>query len=257
MKWLIILLISVLSWSAQAQIAPSLADIGITLAENQTLPLAEKIQLEFKVADAAALRDKLQTWRNVSAELTGSGKVRVTISGKPQYTGAPQKKHSTPSFVIDLEQPSTQAFFQGYQGAGLASKLSGISQYVADFIHNPTYVRGFDIASVVAKNRSGDCTEYAVLATALARAMGFPARVVMGSVIVDYKTRVVAAGHAWTEIWWQGQWHTLDAALHSLPKPSLYYIPVAALENEGPGYLMSAMVAISLFPTEMTNLKSL
>ena len=56
----------------------------------------------------------------------------------------------------------------------------------------------FAAASEVARNRSGDCTEHAVLAAAMCRAVGIPSRVVVGLVYVDEPSRLKGFGyHMW------------------------------------------------------------
>jgi len=65
------------------------------------------------------------------------------------------------------------------------------------------------------KNRSGDCTEHAVLTAALARAAGVPA--VMEAGLVYQQGRFYY--HAWNAFWlpsWGG-WVTADAALNQFP----------------------------------------
>lgn len=64
-------------------------------------------------------------------------------------------------------------------------------------------------ASEVVRSRAGDCTEHAVLLTALLRARGLPARVAVGLVYWDRHSAF--AGHAWTEVWLDGRWVPLDA----------------------------------------------
>jgi transglutaminase-like putative cysteine protease len=66
----------------------------------------------------------------------------------------------------------------------------------------------------VADSKEGDCTEFAVLTAALCRAMGIPARIVVGIAYVDefmgYEN--VFGGHAWTEAYIGNRWVGLDAA---------------------------------------------
>lgn len=59
--------------------------------------------------------------------------------------------------------------------------------------------------------RSGDCTEYACLAAALARANGIPARMVGGYVITGSAAPRADEYHDWTEVYLDGAWHVLDA----------------------------------------------
>jgi len=66
-------------------------------------------------------------------------------------------------------------------------------------------------AAEVARSRRGDCTEYAVLLAALARARAIPARVVVGLV---YVPALQGFGfHMWNEVWIKDRWIPLDATL--------------------------------------------
>jgi len=66
----------------------------------------------------------------------------------------------------------------------------------------------------VAKSREGDCSEHAVLAAALCRAVGIPAEMVIGVVYVPLKDRAPVFGaHAWYRVFLDGKWVQMDAAL--------------------------------------------
>jgi transglutaminase-like putative cysteine protease len=67
----------------------------------------------------------------------------------------------------------------------------------------------FASALEVCTNRSGDCSEHAVLLCALARASGIPSRVAMGLLYLGG----IWGGHAWTEVWIDGEWYALDGTL--------------------------------------------
>jgi len=67
----------------------------------------------------------------------------------------------------------------------------------------------------VLEARAGDCTEHAILCTALCRASGLPARVVTGLVYCGDETRVFGV-HAWVEAWC-GSWVALDPAWGQAP----------------------------------------
>src|SRR5205823_13813112 len=69
-------------------------------------------------------------------------------------------------------------------------------------------------ADHVAKTLSGDCTEYAMLAAAMCRAVGVPSRTVLGLVYATNREgRPVMAYHMWFEVYADGQWVPLDATL--------------------------------------------
>jgi hypothetical protein len=69
-------------------------------------------------------------------------------------------------------------------------------------------------ADTVAKTLSGDCTEYAMLAAAMCRALGVPSRTVLGLVYAPAKDgKPFLAYHMWYEVFAEGQWLPLDATL--------------------------------------------
>ena len=64
----------------------------------------------------------------------------------------------------------------------------------------------------VLATRKGDCNEHTVLFNALARAVGIPAKTVVGVVYL----RGAFYYHAWSEVW-LGQWISVDAVLDQFP----------------------------------------
>ncbi len=64
----------------------------------------------------------------------------------------------------------------------------------------------------VLETKKGDCNEHTVLFNALARAVGLPAKTVVGMVYV----RDAFYYHAWSEIW-LGEWISLDPVLKQFP----------------------------------------
>ena len=72
----------------------------------------------------------------------------------------------------------------------------------------------FAPASEAALNLTGDCTEHSVLAAAMSRAKGIPARVAVGLIYVDSK-EMKAKGfgfHMWHEVFVNGRWVALDSS---------------------------------------------
>jgi transglutaminase-like putative cysteine protease len=68
-------------------------------------------------------------------------------------------------------------------------------------------------APQVYRMRRGDCTEHSVLAVALLRRIGIPARAIMGMYLADefLGKKNVFVYHMWVEAWWKGNWRTVDA----------------------------------------------
>lgn len=95
-----------------------------------------------------------------------------------------------------------------------AQAVKRIEAFVADYITQKDLSVGYASALEVIESKQGDCTEHAVLCTALCRAVGIPAQVVMGIAYVDEFSGVehCFGGHAWTQAYVGGKWIGLDAA---------------------------------------------
>ena len=95
----------------------------------------------------------------------------------------------------------------------------GLWRYVDRTIFIKNLEVYFDPASKVLASHQGDCTEHAVLLAALARAKGLPSRLVVGLTQVPRRTgrETIFGYHAWTEVWIDGLWVSLDAALQQAP----------------------------------------
>jgi hypothetical protein len=68
-------------------------------------------------------------------------------------------------------------------------------------------------AYTILETRQGDCNEHAVLAVALARAVGIPARIALGLVLMDDGFYY----HAWAAYWAGDSWFTGDPLMNQLP----------------------------------------
>jgi hypothetical protein len=87
-----------------------------------------------------------------------------------------------------------------------------IENFVKGYITKKDMSVGYASAADVALTRQGDCTEHAVLATAMCRAVGIPARVVCGLVYVDAMgaKKNVFGAHMWAEVFLDGKWYPID-----------------------------------------------
>ncbi len=242
---------------ANAQSAPSIAEFELKLSSNQSLPLSNKIAFELTNANAKTIMKNLQNWPDVKTTLLNSNKLLISMQQRPQYTGNVIPSYLQDSFVIDFNEKSTSEFTSGFKiNQQMPIKLKKLEAYVDEYIDKPTYVNGFHIASIVATQRSGDCTEYAVLLAALSRSLDLPARVIIGTVIIEQKDKVNAFGHAWVEVWQDEKWHILDAALYQSKALKHFYLPSTELEKEGPGYNMSLIKSIVLLPNKISELQN-
>ncbi len=93
-----------------------------------------------------------------------------------------------------------------------SNPVKEISLFVYNHINNKTAGLPLISAPVIMKNRTGDCTEHAVLAAALFRGASIPARGVTGMVFVPefMGKKNVFVYHMWIEVFYMGRWQPLD-----------------------------------------------
>jgi hypothetical protein len=94
-----------------------------------------------------------------------------------------------------------------------AAAARRIEAFVDGFITQKDLSVGYASAAEVAQTRQGDCSEHAVLAAAMCRAVGIPARIVCGVVYTDsfLSKQSIFGGHMWAEVWLGDGWYGLDA----------------------------------------------
>lgn len=185
------------------------------------------------------------------------------------FVASPQavsQERAAATFVVDYDEPSVVQMLAEVPAEARTPK--GLEAFVAGVLEE-TNSRPFDIASRVATLRKGDCTEHAVLLTALLRASGYSARVVVGVVVLLNPEFAQAAGHAWVEVAEEGHWRRLDAALYRdstgawesggdldvavLRRTLRLYLPTIVLESEGPNFARDLVqYAAKLTPTQLT-----
>jgi transglutaminase superfamily protein len=124
---------------------------------------------------------------------------------------APNDDDREPNTLIQSDDPLVVEISKKAKGNETDPWKAAIAMesYVARHMTKSGFSTAFASAAEVAKSRTGDCTEHAVLLAAMARAAGIPARVAMG--LVYYQSAY--AYHMWTEVHVDGRWIPLDATL--------------------------------------------
>lgn len=122
-----------------------------------------------------------------------------------------------PNAWIQSGHPELRAMARRAAGTARDPRLrmDKLTRFVATHMTGQVAFVGYASALEAARRRSGDCTEYAVLLVALARAQGIPARVAAGMVYSDqfHGRRAVFVPHVWAQAWIDGRWRSYDAAL--------------------------------------------
>lgn len=173
--------------------------------------------------------------------------ITVRLPRNTVFDAPPAPGDLAPSWVIDYDHPNVATVTRQLDAQPDSSPdPDRLVEFVYDYVQEKHNASDFLLASQVAASRAGDCTEHAVLAAALARSVGMPARVVFGTVILVSGAGIEAAGHAWAEVFAEGSWHIVDATVPGLgDRSGIYYLPWGRMIGEGPGYAVS-MVEMSL-----------
>ncbi len=256
------------SHAGYAQSSPYFAHIPLSISEEVSLPLRQKILLDVRVYAPDSVTAVLSNWRGIAVSQqkdNESSLLSISLSDSLESASEPTPEalanYKASTFVIDFEEDSVQRvvteFLTEYsrEQAEVHNSLSvadDIEKFMASYISQPSYIHSFSFASTVAKSKSGDCTEYSVLAAAIARALAIPARVIIGTVIVEDEDTIEAYGHAWNEVWLDGRWHRIDAAMHGTKALKMFYLPAHIVDNEGLGYALGLSNAILNMPERIT-----
>lgn len=162
-------------------------------------------------------------------------RLELVVTAYPARNDPPSARERAASFVIDFDTDAVRRVRDELaRQSGESPTMRDVTRFVATYIEKKNLTRGYDIASVVARRREGDCSEHAVLLAALGRSFGFSTRVVHGIVFVDQRGSLLGAQHAWVE-WHDGKtWAPADGAIGEEHDP--LYLPLQALEDESPAF---------------------
>jgi hypothetical protein len=170
--------------------------------------------------------------RRLAIDLTGIPAKDIPVSGRQTVEGT--AKGAVQVTLLQEKAPSPCTEVQGVLEAYLASNARIPSRHekiqaaakgivggesdlyqravrIVHWVHRHIRRKGrahLVSALDVLEKRLGDCTEHAMLCTALCRAVGVPARIVTGLVYCGDSTRAFGL-HAWVEVW-SGRWVAVD-----------------------------------------------
>jgi len=126
------------------------------------------------------------------------------------------KSYLAPNAWVQSAHPEIVSFARRVAPKGtVAQRMTNLTAAVRARMTGPPDFLGYAGALEAFRHRSGDCTEFAVLLAAAARARDIPARVVIGLVYADRFSgkKDVFSPHAWVQAWDGERWTSYDAAL--------------------------------------------
>ncbi len=94
-------------------------------------------------------------------------------------------------------------------------RAEAMRRFVNEYVSLKSLNTAFATASEVARSRSGDCSEHAVLLVAMLRSQGIPARSATGLIYADVFVghKQIFGWHMWTQALIDGDWVDFDATL--------------------------------------------
>jgi transglutaminase-like putative cysteine protease len=183
-------------------------------------------------ARAGTIRYTLQSAASANGDAAGdwpeTGEQHVEIHGErvtltvcadcgreAAPSAAELQRHLAPNAWVDSDAGAIRAFARSATGSSAEARMSALVLAVQKHMSGAVDFRHYASASQALASREGDCTEFAVLLAAAARARGIPARVVSGLV---YDSRLLGRPHAfgphtWVQAWTGRRWRSYDAAL--------------------------------------------
>ncbi len=161
-------------------------------------------------------------------DVAGDGKVTLTVNSASMPAGGVFPYAGDEKGVIEATKSNRFLQSDDERVVALARKAVGdtkdageaarrIEAFVAEYIENKDLSVGYASALEVIASKQGDCSEHAVLAAALCRAVGIPAQIVTGVAYVDdWRGLQGFGGHAWVQVYigrkTTGKWVGLDPA---------------------------------------------
>ncbi len=160
--------------------------------------------------------------KNLDAK-TKSFELHVSARHGPEKNAiaepAPGKEFTSSNFFINWDNDAVKGHAAKAVAGLLATasdwdKAVAVERWVNANMKAFEFSQAMATADNVAKTLSGDCTEYAMLAAAMCRAVGVPSRTALGVVYAPGKDgKPFLAYHMWTEVYAGEQWVPIDATL--------------------------------------------
>lgn len=215
-----------LVWDRCPRDCDSQVDKPFDLMSKLVVPSPYRIP---KSAFAGPIRYVISRVDGAAPQIPGTGEQAVVIDGSttiltvcatcgaPEQLTESERRHYLQSNAwVQSELPEIRDFANRHgQGRSQAQIMDSLVTAIRNHMTGPVDYLGYGSASEALRTRSGDCTEYAVLLAALARARGIPSRVAYGLVYADRFSgkKDVFSPHAWVQVWTGARWQSYDAGI--------------------------------------------
>lgn len=204
----------------------AITDIGLTqlIALNRRIPdPADTTKVVYKITlpgddepGTAFAQDNRQEVKNLAGK---SFELHVKAVRKPPEKAPADAKvadeYLKSNYFINSADPKVIALAKKAVGDETDpwKKAQRIEKWIKTNMKVQNFTEAMATADHVAKTLEGDCTEHAMLAAAMCRAVDVPSKVAVGLVYVDAQKGPVLGYHMWTEAWVRGEWVPIDATI--------------------------------------------
>lgn len=193
---------------------------GLTLASPYRIPAASRRKtLRYVFESADGIAPELPATGEQSVRQRGARSV-VTVCNGCGDEAAPDAgtvaRYRDANAWVQSDHPTLRALARSARANGsIDGRMHRLVRFVQKHMDGGRQSLGYASALQAATTRSGDCTEFAVLLAALARASHIPARVVGGLVYSSHFTGKgnVFSPHAWVQVWNGSRWVSFDAGM--------------------------------------------
>jgi hypothetical protein len=168
--------------------------------------------------DAQQIRLPNGRWRLRRADPpTPAESAQAPVTGKPS---SDDMRYLAPSPLVPFQDPAFEGLLRRLAlppGLSRWELARRVNAFVFDWITEKDFTVGFASALEVCHTPRGDCTEHGVLAVALLRRLGVPARGVTGWVGLGEMLGL----HFWVEVRLQNRWVPIDPIFDQVPASAL------------------------------------
>jgi hypothetical protein len=125
---------------------------------------------------------------------------------------------------IEVNDPLVQVLATQLKTSSQLQTVKNIYDWIIRHLTYAGFIADDLGARYALTERKGDCTEFAYLTVALARASGIPARVLGGYVLSQDAAPKADEYHNWAQVWINDQWLVLDPQKQNWLDPKLEYL---------------------------------
>jgi transglutaminase-like putative cysteine protease len=209
------------------------ARFSILIASDQELPrlftgLAMDVELEVRVDETVALPEIPPNPFTEPLEATGD-RLRLRLKTHDHRDAAARlpiedpalARFLEPTLLMEVRDPRLRERARGIVGGESDARKAAarIADFVFRFLRKESPASPSPSALEILQERTGDCSEHALLFTALCRAAGIPARQCSGLVNIGPEW----GHHGWAEIW-VGAWIGADPTTNEIGTRARYIL---------------------------------